>query len=77
LAFHSGREAGHSPPSSSEVKEKVELYLHSPNAPSWRGAQLGGALGTVAAFGRTDGRNEEFHGGADSWSVLEPGISLI
>jgi hypothetical protein len=23
----------------------VELYLHSPNAPSWRGAQLGGAQG--------------------------------
>jgi hypothetical protein len=23
----------------------VELYLHSPNTPSWRGAQLGGAQG--------------------------------
>jgi hypothetical protein len=23
-----------------EVKECVELYLHSPNTPSWRGAQL-------------------------------------
>jgi hypothetical protein len=42
LAFHSGREADHSPPSSAEVKEWVELYLHSPSAPSWRGAQLGG-----------------------------------
>jgi hypothetical protein len=41
LAFHSGREADHSTPSSAEVKEWVELYLHSPNAPSWRGAQLG------------------------------------
>jgi hypothetical protein len=41
LAFHLGREADHSPPSSAEVKEWVELYLHSPNAPSWRGAQLG------------------------------------
>jgi hypothetical protein len=30
LAFHSGREADHSPPSSAEVKEWVELYLHSP-----------------------------------------------
>jgi hypothetical protein len=29
----------HSPPSSAEVKEWVELYLHSPNTPSWRGAQ--------------------------------------
>jgi hypothetical protein len=46
LAFHSGREADHSPPSSAEVKECVELYLHSPRTPSWRGAQLGGAQGT-------------------------------
>jgi hypothetical protein len=43
LAFHSGLEADHSPPSSAEVKEWVELYLHSPNTPSWRGAQLGEA----------------------------------
>jgi hypothetical protein len=41
LAFHSGREADHSPPSSVEVKERVELYLHSPNMHSWRGAQFG------------------------------------
>jgi hypothetical protein len=39
LAFQSGREADHSPLSSAEVKELVELYLHSPNMPSWRGAQ--------------------------------------
>jgi hypothetical protein len=45
LAFHSGREADHSPPSSVEVKEWVELYLHSLSTPSWRGAQLGGAQG--------------------------------
>jgi hypothetical protein len=44
LEFHSGREADHSPPSSAEVKEWVELYLHSPNTPSWRVAQLRGAL---------------------------------
>jgi hypothetical protein len=31
-------EADHSPPSSAEVKEWVELYIHSPNTPSWRGA---------------------------------------
>jgi hypothetical protein len=31
LAFHSGREADHSPPSSAEVKERVEMYLHSPS----------------------------------------------
>jgi hypothetical protein len=35
-----GREADHSPPSTAEVKELVELYLHSPNTPSWGGAQL-------------------------------------
>jgi hypothetical protein len=34
------RESDHSLPSSAEVKECVELYLHSPSAPSWRGAQL-------------------------------------
>jgi hypothetical protein len=33
-----GREAHYSPPSSAEVKEIVELYLHSPNTSSWRGA---------------------------------------
>jgi hypothetical protein len=35
-----GREASHSSPSSAEVKECVELYLHSPNTFSWRGVQL-------------------------------------
>jgi hypothetical protein len=35
-----GREADHSPPPSAEVKEWVDLYLHSPNPLSWRGAQL-------------------------------------
>jgi hypothetical protein len=30
LEFHSGREADHSPPSSAEVKEWLEPYLHSP-----------------------------------------------
>jgi len=34
------READHSSSSSAEVKEWVELYLQSPNTPSWRGAQL-------------------------------------
>jgi hypothetical protein len=32
-----GREVDHSPPTSAEVKG-VELYLHSPNTSSWRGA---------------------------------------
>jgi hypothetical protein len=35
-----GVKADHSPPSSAEVKEHMELYLHSSNTPSWRGAQL-------------------------------------
>jgi len=35
-----GREADHSPPSSAEVKELMELHLHSPNTPSWRCAHL-------------------------------------
>jgi hypothetical protein len=35
-----GCEADHSPPSTAEVKECVELYLHSPNTPLWHGAQL-------------------------------------
>jgi hypothetical protein len=47
LAFHSTREADHSPPYSAEVKEWVELYLHSPNAPSWRGARLREHRGAV------------------------------
>jgi hypothetical protein len=40
-----GREADHSPPFSAEDKGCVELYLHSPNTPSWRGAQLKEAQG--------------------------------
>jgi hypothetical protein len=35
-----GREADHSPPSSAEVKECVELHFYSPSTPSWRSAQL-------------------------------------
>jgi hypothetical protein len=35
-----GCEADHSPPSSAEVKECMELYLCSPNTTSWRGAHL-------------------------------------
>jgi hypothetical protein len=32
----SGRDADHSPPSSAEVKNELELYLLSPQAPPWR-----------------------------------------
>jgi hypothetical protein len=35
-----GREADHSPPSSAEVKEFMELCIHLPNTPSWRSAQF-------------------------------------
>jgi hypothetical protein len=35
-----GREADHSPSSSTEVKEWVELHVHSPNTHSWRSAKL-------------------------------------
>jgi hypothetical protein len=35
-----GREADHSPPSSAEVKEWVELCFHSSNTLSWRSVQL-------------------------------------
>jgi hypothetical protein len=34
------RGADHSPLSSAKVEECVELYLHSNNTPSWRGAQI-------------------------------------
>jgi len=33
-------EADYSPPSSYDVKECVELYIHSLYTPTWRGAQL-------------------------------------
>jgi hypothetical protein len=45
LAIHSGSEADHSPPSSAEVKEWVDRYIHSPSTPSWRGVQLGRTQG--------------------------------
>jgi len=35
-----GHGADHLPPSSSEVKECMEQYLHSPNTSSWHDAQL-------------------------------------
>jgi hypothetical protein len=35
-----GLEADHSPPSSTKVKECVELYFHSPYTLSWRSAQF-------------------------------------
>jgi hypothetical protein len=38
MVKRSGREADHSPPSTAEVKECVEQYLHSRNTPLWRGA---------------------------------------
>jgi hypothetical protein len=47
-----GRKADHSPPSSTEVKKCVDLYLHSPNTHSWRGAQLKKAQGQFYIFNK-------------------------
>jgi len=35
-----GRETDHSPPSSADVKDWVELYVYCPSTTSWRGAQF-------------------------------------
>jgi hypothetical protein len=35
-----GRDDDHSPPSSAEVKNELDLYLLSPHAPPWRVAGL-------------------------------------
>jgi hypothetical protein len=43
-------EADHSPPSSVEVKELVELHLHSPNMPPWRGAKFKKSTGTTLPY---------------------------
>jgi hypothetical protein len=48
LAFHSGRETDHSPPSSAEVKGCVELYLHSPIR--LHGVVLRGIIGATLPF---------------------------
>jgi hypothetical protein len=45
-----GREVDHSPSTSAEVKECVELYLHSTNTSSWRGAQLKKSTRTTLPF---------------------------
>jgi hypothetical protein len=42
-----GREANHSPPSSAEIKECVDLYLRFPNTSSWRGTQKKKAQGQL------------------------------
>jgi hypothetical protein len=42
-----GCEADYSLPSSAEFRECVELYIHSPNTPSWRGGQLEKSTGTT------------------------------
>jgi hypothetical protein len=45
-----GCEADHSSPSSAKVKKCMELYLHSPNTPSWHGAQLKKAQGQLYLY---------------------------
>jgi hypothetical protein len=50
LAFHSGREGDHSPPTSAEVKEWVELYIHSPNMPLCVMLSEGGGTGITSLY---------------------------
>jgi hypothetical protein len=50
-----GREADYSPPYSTEVKERVELYPHSSNTPSWRGAQFKKKHGDNFTFNFSEG----------------------
>jgi hypothetical protein len=45
-----GHEADHAPPSSAEVKECMELYLHSPNMPAWHDARLKKAQGHLYLY---------------------------
>jgi hypothetical protein len=45
-----GNEVDHSPPLCAEVKERVELCLHSPNTPSWGGAELKHGVTTFFTF---------------------------
>jgi hypothetical protein len=35
-----GRGVNHPPPSCAEVKERVEIYLHSPSGPSWPSSRV-------------------------------------
>jgi hypothetical protein len=49
-AKRSGREADHSLQSSAEVKEWVELYLHSVNMLSWCGAQFKKSTGKLYLY---------------------------
>jgi hypothetical protein len=44
------READHSPPTTAEDKDWVELYLHSSNTPPWRGAQLNTGINLPLSF---------------------------
>jgi hypothetical protein len=65
-----GREADHSPPSSAEVKEFVELHLHSPNVLSWRGAQLKKAQGQLYLYLLYWNEREYFNTGLISVDVV-------
>jgi len=42
------------PLSSAEVKECVELYCHSPNTPSWHGAQFKKKQGQLYLYNSED-----------------------
>jgi hypothetical protein len=72
------READHSPPPSAEDKECVELYIHSPNTPSWRGSHLKNTRTTLPRHedvwgkGSIAPRIPNFGTRSDEWSATIP-----
>jgi hypothetical protein len=70
-----GREADHSPLSNAEVKEWVEICLHSPSTPSWRGAQLKHRDNFTFTFTNT-ACNKGLRN-IDNWLGFEPAISTF
>jgi hypothetical protein len=78
------READHSPPSSAEVREWVELHLHSPNTHSWRGAQLKHRGNFTHAWERSERHKKFWSKGriilklisGNRWEVLTAFISV-
>jgi hypothetical protein len=45
-----GRETDRSPPSTTKVKECMELCVHFPDTPSWRGAPLNKSTGITLLY---------------------------
>jgi hypothetical protein len=74
-----GRDADHSPPSSAEIKECVELYLQYPNTSSWRGAKLKHRDNFTFTFtsSHTSSRSVNQTNDSVDWSVIQPIIQWI